>query len=73
MSLNLIYSFKEGILGLRRARLATVLTVSIISVALSLLGFFLIITVNIGQMVRIFRNRVTFEVYIDRENHFAED
>ena len=65
MSLNLLYSMREGIAGLRRARMASVITVSTIAITMTLLGLFLILTFNIQGIAQSFRNRMTFEVFID--------
>lgn len=65
MSLNLCYSFREGVAGLRRARLATTITVSTVAITLTLLGIFLILTVNVQRIVDLFRERMTLEVFID--------
>ena len=65
MSLNLLYSFREGIVGLRRARLATMITVSTIAITMTLLGIFLILTINVQAIAQSFIDRVTFEIFID--------
>jgi len=65
MSLNLYYSFREGIVGLRRARMATMITISTIVVTMILLGIFLILTVNVQSITKQFRDRVSLEMFID--------
>jgi len=65
MSLNLWYSFREGILGLRRARLATAITVSTVAVTLTLWGTFLVLTVNVRRIVELFKEKMALEVFID--------
>ncbi len=65
MSLNLLYSFREGVIGLRRARVATFVTVSTIAVTLTLFGIFLVFTVNVQRIVGLFRERMALEVFID--------
>ena len=65
MSLNLWYSFREGIIGLRRVRMATFVTISTIAVTLTLFGVFLVLTVNVQRIVRVFRERMALEVFID--------
>ena len=65
MSLNLFYSVKEGFRGLRRARAATALSVSTMAIALTLMGVFLVVTVNVQQIVQLFRERMTVEVFFD--------
>jgi len=66
MSRNYLYSIREGFIGLRRARLATFLCISSIAVSLTLLSVFLLLTINIQKMVRIFQGRMTFEVFVDQ-------
>jgi cell division transport system permease protein len=65
MSFNLGYSFYEGILGLRRARFTTTITISTIALTLTLLGVFLLITVNVNKIIGVFREKMTLEVFID--------
>ena len=72
MSLNLYYSFREGIEGLRRARTATFITVSTLAVTLTLLGIFLTLTFNIRRIVELFRERMAFEVFVDNSLDMEE-
>jgi len=65
MSVNLQYVIKEGLLGLRRTRTATFVTVSTVAVTFSLLGIFLLLTVNVGQFVGIFQDKLRMDVFID--------
>ena len=65
MSMNLIYSFREGFVGLRRARLASLLTISTVAVTLTLLGIFLVLTFNIQRVVEHFKSRMALEVFLD--------
>ena len=65
MSLNLLYSFREGIAGFRRARLATTITVSTIAVTMMLLGVFLILTVNVQSIAQKIREKISLEIFID--------
>jgi cell division transport system permease protein len=65
MSLNLLYSFREGVKELRRARLATVVTVSTLTISLTLLGVFLVFTVNVQRVVEHFRERMAIEIFVE--------
>jgi cell division transport system permease protein len=65
MSLNLYYSFREGIKGLKRARLASIVTVTTIAVTLILLDFFMILTVNVNRIIRSFKAQMVLEVFMD--------
>ena len=58
MSLNLWYSFREGVVGLHRARLATAITVSTVAITLTLWGIFLVLTVNVRRVVELFKERM---------------
>lgn len=65
MSLNLLYSIREGFAGLRRARMASLLTISTVAITLILFGFFSILTVNIQTLVNQFKGKMTLEVFVD--------
>ncbi|MBN1781809.1 hypothetical protein JW948_11830 [bacterium] len=65
MSLNLHYTIKEGFLGLRRTRMSTIITVSTVAITLSLLSLFLLLTMNVGQLVGIFQEKMRMDVFID--------
>jgi len=72
VSANLLYSFREGLEGLRRARLASFVAVSTTTLALVLMGAFLIITINLGKFVDGLRSKVEFEVFIDNSYDEAQ-
>jgi len=65
MSLNLLYSVREGFEGLRRARFATLLTISTIGITLTLFGVFSILTLNVQTIVNQFKGKMVLEVFID--------
>ena len=65
MSLNLAYSMREGMLGLKRARWATTITISTVAISMALLGVFLLITINVQAIAESFRDRVTLEAFLD--------
>lgn len=65
MSLNCLYSIREGILGLKRARLATFLTVSTIAVSMTLFSALLLVTLNVADLVYRIKERMTFEVFLE--------
>ena len=56
---------REGIKGLRRARNASFIAISTMTVTLTLLGFFAVITFNIRRIPQFFREQVGFEIFID--------
>jgi len=61
---------REGVDGIRRARLATVISILTTMIALVLFGVFVVGTVNVARLVEELRSRVEFEVFID--NGLAE-
>ena len=65
MSINLIYSFREGMLGLKRARLATTIAISTVTITLTLLGIFIILTVNVQRVIGLLNERLNVEIFID--------
>jgi len=71
VSINLLYSVKEGFLMLRRARLATTISITIVSMSIILFGVFLILSVNLQRIVQTFKTRMTIEVFMD--NSLSQD
>lgn len=65
MSQNLLFCLKEGIDGLKKARLAGLIAIVTVAISLILVGIFLIVTVNLSRLVESIRNRVGLEVFID--------
>ncbi len=65
MSINLIYSFREGMLGLKRARLATTIAISTVVITLTLLGIFIVLTVNVQRVIGLLNERLNVEIFID--------
>ena len=64
--MNLGYLFKESFSGLRRATLSSIVAITVITVALSLFGLFLIITFNVSRLVEDLRSRVELEAFLDK-------
>lgn len=60
------YIIKEGFAGLRKATLSSVVAITIIAIALSLLSLFLIITTNITHVIADIRSRVELEAFLDK-------
>lgn len=65
MSLNLLYSLREGFLSMSRSRLSALWTTSTIAVALTLFGIFLVLTFNLQRMIDNVRQHVVLEAFID--------
>jgi cell division transport system permease protein len=65
VSLNLYYSFREGVKGLKRARIASTVTITTVALTLILLDLFLILTLNVQKIIRTFKSQMFLEVFID--------
>ena len=65
MSVHFGYLIHEGWLGMKRAKGAVALSLSTIAISLTLLGVFILLTVNIQQIVQKFQRQLTVEVFID--------
>ncbi len=61
----MLFVLKEGVTGFIKARLAGFVAVMTIAISLTLIGVFLLITVNLGKFVDFLRSRVELEVFLD--------
>ena len=55
--MNFWFTLREGLKGFRRARLATIITITSIAFALLLLGFFAIFVQNVDALIGDFRSQ----------------
>ena len=60
------YVLKEGFVGMKRAKLASLVTIVIIGIALSLFNFFLISSFNITRIITHIKSRVELEAFIEK-------
>lgn len=60
-----MYSVREALRGFQRARTATFVSISTITIALTLLGIFILFTVNLSEMIKAVHERLTLEIFID--------
>ena len=65
MNLSFFYAIREGWDGMRRARLASAISILTTTIALVLLGVFIAGTLNLARLVDSLRSRVELEVFID--------
>jgi len=65
MSMNLLYSLREGVLSMQRSRMSSIWTVSTIAIALTLFGIFLTVTYNVQYMVKKIQQNIVLEAFID--------
>jgi cell division transport system permease protein len=52
-------------LGLKRARLATTIAISTVAITLTLLGVFIVLTVNVQRVIGLLNERLNVEIFID--------
>lgn len=65
--MSVLFSFKEGIKGFRRARLATSISITSIAITLLLVGVFALIILNVDNWVSDKRARIEIEVFFDAD------
>ena len=65
MSLNLIYSVREGWVGMRRAKAASAVTVGTVGLTLLLFTLFTVLTVNVQRVVDALKRKMSIEAFID--------
>lgn len=63
--MNIWFTIKEGLKGFRRARLATIITITSIAFALLLIGYFAVFVQNVDALIGDFRSRFEIEVFLD--------
>ncbi len=63
--MNLGFSIKEGLKGLKRARMATAITITSVTVALMMIGLFIIVSVNIDHWVGEKRKNIEIEAFFE--------
>ncbi|HHE56080.1 MAG TPA: ABC transporter permease [Caldithrix abyssi] len=63
--MSFFFTVKEGIKGLSRARLATFLTITTVTLSLFLIGFFIALFINIDQWLGEKRKNIEVEVFLE--------
>jgi len=61
------FSFIEGIRGIKRAKLASIITISSVAFAHLLIGLFLLFSVNINQIIGDVRSKIELEVFLEAD------
>jgi len=62
--MSISYTIKESLLGFKRNRTSTLITIFTVSISLLLLGVFTILTANFSKLVENVRKRVDVEVFL---------
>ena len=63
--MSLVFSIKEGVRGLARARLATFLTITTVTLSLFMIGFFVALFINIDHWLGEKRKNIEVEVFLE--------
>ncbi len=61
------FTLREGLKGFRRARLATIITITSIAFALLLIGYFEVFILNVDALIGQFKSRFEIEVFLDAD------
>ncbi len=69
--MDLQYLIRESFSGLRRATMSTLVSITIMSIALSALAFFLIATANLNRVGTELRSRLELEAFLDKSLNVA--
>ena len=64
---NFWFSLKEGILGFKRARLASMITITSLALALLLTGYFILFSININRWIGEKRSKMELEVFFEND------
>lgn len=73
--MNLLFHLSEAIKGLAKARLATILSITSITLVIILLALFTILVMNVNSWIGSFREKIELEVFIDssaKEEHISQ-
>jgi cell division transport system permease protein len=65
------YTLHESLAGFKRNRMATFITIFTVSISLLLLGVFIVITVNLSDVVQRIRSRVELDAFL-KDSYTAE-
>jgi len=63
--MSLSYALKESISGFQRAKLSTFISIITISIALLLLGIFVIVTLHTSRLIESLRSKVEMEAFLE--------
>jgi cell division transport system permease protein len=62
--MNLSYTIREGVTGFTRAKLATFTSVVTITISLTLIGLYFIVSINSTRIINLIRDKVEMEVFL---------
>jgi cell division transport system permease protein len=62
--MSLIFSFSEGIRGMTKARLATIVSISSITVTIILIGLFIVFSINLHNWIDQVRQKIEMEAFL---------
>ena len=65
--MNFWFTIREGFKGFRRAKLATILTITSIAFSHLLIGIFIVFSINVDFLISDIRSQIEFEVFLEPE------
>ena len=65
--MSIFFSFSEGIKSMTKARLATMLSISSITLTIILIGIFTVFSINLNNWINQVRQKIEMEVFLDDE------
>ncbi len=69
---NFWFSLKEGLLGFKRARLASIITITSLALALLLTGYFILFSLNVNHWIGEKRSQMELEVFFENDLNNAK-
>ena len=63
--MSIFFSFSEGIKSMTKARLATMLSISSITLTIILIGIFTVFSINLNNWINQVRQKIEMEVFLD--------
>ncbi len=63
--MNIWFAFREGLKGFRRARLATIISITSVAVALVMVGMFILFSLNMDRWIGHVRSKVELEIFLE--------
>ena len=63
--MSILFSISEGIKSMSKARLATIISITSITLTIMLIGMFLVFSINLHNWIKHIREKIEMEVFID--------
>ena len=63
--MSILFSISEGIKSMSKARLATIVSITSITLTIMLIGMFLVFSINLHNWIKHIRQKIEMEVFVD--------